>query len=650
MHNQPSTLHLLLFQLLCGLLFCTSCWDSSFAAPTKYRYPLGILSRYTTYRDNNPSSGIIDWNGGKYTYNGHEGTDFAVSKGSPIYAAASGVVEEVIDGKFDDCRTGTCSPPSNRVRIRHDDGQVTYYLHMKKWSIVVRKGQRVQCGQKIGEVASSGRSTGNHLHFQIGHFRKSKEPFKGPKGARTSLWTSQGKYGRSNAVPGSQCATSTPSCTRDTDCKDPSKPTCSNGICIPKPPPGCSFVKTVRLNGLTLNMRAQSTTSSSVVTSIPEGVCLQVLHRTQGQSIQGKTTWYQVQYNGKTGWITAAFADCSTCGGECQPGQKRSCYDGKQGTQGVGRCKAGQQLCNSVRKWGICTQQITPQKEDCSNQVDDDCDGQVNEGCAQCVEGIQRPCTTRLQGICKEGQQSCKRGVWEVCKAKHTPRKELCNQKDDDCDGQIDEGICPTECHDRDKDGYRVGSQCPAGSTLDCDDNHPSIHPGAREICGNGIDEDCDQKDLSCLPLGMYNCTHNKACSSGFCYTYKGRSICSEPCKTHTDCPTDYTCLQQTGCWPSQSLPEGSTDRDASVSEPLSVPESSIHQETRSHEGGTHTLRCQENAHCAAGERCQKGRCIALAPRRKGCSCNMGDPSLPLLPLFILAWMFLSRRQQRQDG
>jgi len=85
----------------------------------------------------------------------HEGLDFTALTGTPIYAAAGGIVssaEQTPDyGKI--------------VKIDHGFGLETRYAHGSK--LVVKAGQRVEKGQKIAEVGSTGRSTGPHLHYEI---------------------------------------------------------------------------------------------------------------------------------------------------------------------------------------------------------------------------------------------------------------------------------------------------------------------------------------------------------------------------------------------------------------------------------------------------------------------------------------------------
>ena len=64
---------------------------------------------------------------------------------------------------------------------------------------------------------------------------------------------------------------------------------------------------------------------------------------------------------------------------------------------------------------------------------------------------------------------------------------EVCNGVDDNCDGNVDEGLSP----DVDGDGYTAIGSC-GGSADDCDDNNANVNPGATEIPCNGIDDDCD--------------------------------------------------------------------------------------------------------------------------------------------------------------
>jgi murein DD-endopeptidase MepM/ murein hydrolase activator NlpD len=85
----------------------------------------------------------------------HEGLDFMAEVGTPIYAAASGIV--VSAERQPDY--------GNIVKIDHGDGVETRYAHTSR--ILVKPGQRVEKGQLIAEIGSTGRSTGAHLHFEV---------------------------------------------------------------------------------------------------------------------------------------------------------------------------------------------------------------------------------------------------------------------------------------------------------------------------------------------------------------------------------------------------------------------------------------------------------------------------------------------------
>lgn len=85
----------------------------------------------------------------------HAGIDLGAPTGTPIGAAAAGVV----------VRAGVMGGYGNTVDIRHADGTTTRYAHQSR--ILVRAGQRVVAGQTIGLVGSTGVSTGPHLHFEV---------------------------------------------------------------------------------------------------------------------------------------------------------------------------------------------------------------------------------------------------------------------------------------------------------------------------------------------------------------------------------------------------------------------------------------------------------------------------------------------------
>ncbi|ONG73307.1 hypothetical protein BKK44_08310 [Bacillus cereus] len=91
----------------------------------------------------------------------HKGIDFAAPKGTKVMAAKGGKVVFAAFGKSGSGYSGY----GNVVVIEHDDKRWTLYGHLDK--ISVEKGDKVKIGEKIGEVGSTGDSTGNHLHFEV---------------------------------------------------------------------------------------------------------------------------------------------------------------------------------------------------------------------------------------------------------------------------------------------------------------------------------------------------------------------------------------------------------------------------------------------------------------------------------------------------
>ena len=89
----------------------------------------------------------------------HTGTDIPAPGGTPIYAAQNGVVTTVNANRYASSYGYYCI-------INHGNGYATLYAHQNQVPIV-KEGQTVQKGQVIGYVGTSGRSTGNHLHFEL---------------------------------------------------------------------------------------------------------------------------------------------------------------------------------------------------------------------------------------------------------------------------------------------------------------------------------------------------------------------------------------------------------------------------------------------------------------------------------------------------
>ncbi|MFT5807875.1 MAG: murein DD-endopeptidase [Moritella dasanensis] len=85
----------------------------------------------------------------------HNGTDFAVPIGTPVYATGDGVVSRVLNHKY----AGLYIEISNGQTYR------TRFLHLSK--VLVKKGQRIKRGQKIALSGNTGRTTGAHLHYEL---------------------------------------------------------------------------------------------------------------------------------------------------------------------------------------------------------------------------------------------------------------------------------------------------------------------------------------------------------------------------------------------------------------------------------------------------------------------------------------------------
>ena len=97
----------------------------------------------------------------------HKGVDMSTDYGVPVYATGDGVVEKVDQGKR---RRGY----GRQILINHKFGDKTRYAHLQK--MFVKPGEKVRRGQLIGEVGSTGGSTGPHLHYEVIYRNKQVNP------------------------------------------------------------------------------------------------------------------------------------------------------------------------------------------------------------------------------------------------------------------------------------------------------------------------------------------------------------------------------------------------------------------------------------------------------------------------------------------
>jgi hypothetical protein len=112
-----------------------------------------------------------------------------------VVAALPGVIVQKSDGAFDQQCQWSGNPPANYVVVRHDNGLLGYYWHLKNGSVTTKAvGARVALGERLGLVGSSGFSTGPHLHFEVRDGGNAViDPYAGQCSGPTTQWTHQSR-------------------------------------------------------------------------------------------------------------------------------------------------------------------------------------------------------------------------------------------------------------------------------------------------------------------------------------------------------------------------------------------------------------------------------------------------------------------------
>ena len=276
--------------------------------------------------------------------------------------------------------------------------------------------------------------------------------------------------------------------------------------------------------GLTQNTQYCYTAQAYDAVGNPSGQSEQACATTPESS-----TWYHDgdndSYGDPTDSVTSATqpegyvndnTDCNDDAALVHPGAEEACNgvddncDGntdegltfdsdEDGYSSIGSCQGFSDDCNDNNP------DIHPEAEETCNGVDDDCDGQVDEG-VQIT--YYRDADGDSYGDADNSAQACEPPTGYVTdntdcddddETVHPGASEIYDEIDNDCDGEIDEGLTPYYL-DADGDGYGDPSQStlamsqPDGyvtSNTDCNDDDETIHPGATEINDN-IDNDCD--------------------------------------------------------------------------------------------------------------------------------------------------------------
>ncbi len=224
------------------------------------------------------------------------------------------------------------------------------------------------------------------------------------------------------------------------------------------------------------------------------------------------------------------------------------------------------------------------------NAKDDDCDGKTDEDFP-----VGEACDSGDVDECAYGTYWCSNdGSSVVCPSSSESPKdlvELCNDVDDDCDGQTDEDFAVGEpCDGPDADKCAEGFTTCVGGDIVCSDDATS----QPEVCGNLKDDDCD---------GLADCLDSPC---------KGAGSCAKTCATSADCDDGNPCSTDS-CVGSETKKCSHSAKGCSDGNPCTADTCSLSSGACQHQNLADGTVCTDGTACTAGDQCLSGSCTSGA-------------------------------------
>ncbi len=199
----------------------------------------------------------------------------------------------------------------------------------------------------------------------------------------------------------------------------------------------------------------------------------------------------------------------------CQP-SARTCPDGYQASctntcnPDTGQCSTCTPSCSGHTEYcgdGICNRNET--SSSCSQDCGSPGGGGGGGGSANCTAGQTRQCGSDV-GECSYGTETCQsNSTWGSCTGSVGPHGEACNGRDDDCDGVVDENVCPGG--DLCGDGFCNGNETSTSCPQDCSGNQTN-----QTYCGDGVCNGDETKSTCPQDCGSPQ-TFDLICGNGIC-------------------------------------------------------------------------------------------------------------------------------------